>query len=184
MSLAEAFAYFRSYDKASFEVYACQGHEPSEADITGFEREVGFGLPEEFREFTKSSLGGLYMAVREAVWPRPKEFDVGPFWSFLYGLTVYGIAFDIPEDLDLRAQFREFRAREEFTAGLVPFLKIIGDADPYCFTAQGGIVRWLHEEPETPESVSLSFSDLLMQEIRALEERKAKKLSHPPVAGA
>ena len=174
--LDEPFAYFRTYDKSSFEVFACQGNEPSEADVVAFEREIRFRLPDEFRDFTKSPLGGLYFAVRESLWPRPKAYQGGPFWSFLYGLMVFGIAIDIPEELDIRARYRAFRAVDESTTGLVPFLKVICDADPYCFTADGRIVRWLHEEPDTPEPVDLTFSDLLMREIRCLEERKTLKL--------
>ncbi len=97
MALDEVFNYFRGYDKRTFQVVACQGSEPSEADVAAFEAEVGFRFPDEFRAFTMSALGGLYMAVREELWPRPKLFDVGPFWSFLYGLKVFGIAEGIPE---------------------------------------------------------------------------------------
>ena len=32
-----------------------------------------------------SELGGLYIVAREALWPRPKLFDVGPAWTFDYG---------------------------------------------------------------------------------------------------
>ena len=47
MALDEVFDYFRKYDKRTFEVVACQGFEPSEADVAAFEAEVGFGLPGE-----------------------------------------------------------------------------------------------------------------------------------------
>lgn len=169
MSLDEVFAYFEKYDTATFGVYACQGNEPSEADVEAFERTIGFPLPADFHEFTTSPLGGLYMEVREEVWPRPEQYSVGPFWTFLFGIAVFGIGQGIPEWLDIRVQYEEFK---ELSDGeLVPFLKVMGDADQYCFTRSGAIVQWHHETGET-EPVEITFPQLLMREIRALEERK------------
>jgi hypothetical protein len=163
-------AYFRGYDKESFAVFTCQGNEPSEADVEAFERTVGFRLPDEFRDFTMSALGGLYMEVREELWPRADLYAVGPFWSFLYGLKVFGISADIPEWLDLRVQYVELGQPK-----LVPFLEVVGDPNPWCFESTGRIVRWSHEG-EAPDPVALGFNDLLLSEIRELEERKERKL--------
>lgn len=173
MALDDVFNYFGHYDKRTFQVVACQGNEPSEADVATFEAEVGFRLPDEFREFTMSGLGGLYMEVREEFWPRAKAYDVGPFWSFLYGIQVFGIAEGIPDWLDIRVQYKEFKA--EGFEGLVPFLQLVGDADKYCFGSEGRIVRWLHEEPEKREIDEMPFGDLLMREIRELEDRQKQK---------
>ena len=107
MALDDIYSYFRGYDRASFAIFACQGSEPSEQDIAAFEATIGFRLPEEFRQFTMSALGGLYMEVKEELWPRPQLYEVGPFWSFLYGIKVFGIAQDIPEMLDIRVQTTE-----------------------------------------------------------------------------
>lgn len=174
MALDPVFDYFRDYDKRTFQAVSCQGSEPTEADVAAFEADVGFRLPDEFREFTMSALGGLYMEVREEFWPRAKAYDVGPFWSFLYGLKVFGIAEGIPEWLDIRAQYREFKS-----AGfpdLVPVLQLVGNADKYCVNAGGRLIRWSHEEPEGREIEDMPFGDLLMREIRALEERKNRKI--------
>ena len=122
MPLDEVFAYFDSYDKESYYAVACKGCEPSEDDLSAFEAIVGFCLPEEFRAFTMSSLGGLYLEVREELWRRPREFDVGPFWSFLYGIKVFGIAEDIPDWLDIRVRYQNLM--ETGVTGLVPFLCI------------------------------------------------------------
>src|SRR5206468_1176663 len=102
-------------------------------------------------------------------------FDVGPFWSFLYGLCVFGIADGIPDWLDIRERYKQFKA-EAGCADLVPFLKLIGDPDRYCFDAAGSIVRWGHEEPERRDREAATFSELLMREIRDLEGRKERKL--------
>lgn len=174
MALEDIYSYFREYDRASFAIFACQGNEPSEADVAAFEATVGFRLPEEFREFTMSALGGLYMEVKEEIWPRPKLYDVGPFWSFLYGLKVFGIAEDIPEMLDIRVQTSEMSAAG-FTA-LVPFLQRVGDANKYCFDPKGQILDWDHEVPDESRVVGETFSELLLREIRELETRKDQKM--------
>jgi hypothetical protein len=170
MSLDDVYGYFRNYDKKSFSVAACQGNEPGEQDVAAFERTLGFRLPDDFRAFTMSPLGGLYMEVREELWPRPKEYDVGPFWSFLYGLKVFGIADGIPDWLDLRVQFAKLGRK-----GLVPFLQVEGDADLWCFDSHGRVFRWSHED-EDLAPYGQSFPDLLLEEIRALEQRKERKL--------
>ena len=173
MSLRKVMKYFRSYDKAAYEVAACQGSEPSESDVAAFEAEVGFGLEAEFREFTMGPLGGLYMAVREEIWPRPEPYEVGPFWTFLYGLKVPGIARNIPEWLDVRVEWR--RMQEIGITDLVPCLRICGDADVWCVDWKGRIVRWSHEEPEERRVEKVGFGKLLWREIGELEGRLERR---------
>src|SRR4051812_4060010 len=86
MPLEELYHNFERYDAMVFNVATCQGQEPTEEHIADFERTIGFRLPDEFRAFTKSPLGGLYIEVKEELWPRPGLYAVGEFWSFLYGL--------------------------------------------------------------------------------------------------
>ena len=169
-----AFHWIQTRDQALFEVVSCGGDAPSEEDLRAFEREAGFRLPKAFRRFTRSPLGGLYVAAREEVWPRAKAFDVGPFWSFLHGVKVFGIAAGIPEWLDIRVQTRAMR--EEGFAGLVPFLQREGDADKYCFDRWERIVRWDHEQPDALEVVDEEFPALLHREIRELEERTRRRM--------
>jgi hypothetical protein len=166
--------YFREYDKATFEVFACQGNEPSEQDIVAFERAAGSRLPEEFRDFTMGPLGGLYLEVREELWPRAEGLAVGSFWTFRYGIKVFGISEEIPDWLDIRVRVREFR--EAGIEDLVPFLAVVGDADRYCFTPAGAIVRWYHDGDE-PTECDETFGELLLREIHELEERKDRKLA-------
>lgn len=174
MALESVFSYFRAYDKAAFHVVACQGSEPSESDVAAFERTAGLRLPEEFREFTKSPLGGLYIEVREELWPPAVAYAVGPFWSFLRAIKVFGIAARIPHWLDIRVQFEAFR--ELGRAQLVPFLQLEGDANMYCFDRSGAIAYWDHETSEL-EPVARSFSEVLLEELHELEERKNLKLA-------
>jgi len=59
---------------------------------------------------------------------------------------------------------------------LVPFLQVQGDADRYCFDAGGRILYWRHEEPEEPEVQDITFAELVVREVRALEERTQRKM--------
>ena len=89
MALEKVYDYFHNYDKQTYQVVACMRNEPSEHDIKKFEHQYGINLPADFREFTMSPLGGLYMEVREEIWPRAKQYDIVPFWSFCRGIIVY-----------------------------------------------------------------------------------------------
>ncbi|HLJ91421.1 MAG TPA: SMI1/KNR4 family protein [Candidatus Angelobacter sp.] len=179
MPLHEIDNYFRNYDKSSYEVFSQQGAEPSMADVTAFESRIGFRLPAEFREFAVHPLGGLYMAVKEELWPRTRAYDIGPFWSFLYGLTIYALSPQAPDWLQMTNAW--CRMSDNGSPQLVPFLKIIGDPDPYCFTPDQKIVIWRHENPAEVEEVAKGFSEVLMFEIRELEQRKERRVKGEPI---
>lgn len=119
------------------------------------------------------------MAVKEELWPRARKYDVGPFWSFLYGLMVYGLSPQAPDWLQISNAWR--RMSERGYPQLVPFLKVIGGPDPYCFTQDEKIVIWRHETPGVPEEVTKSFFEVVMFEICALEQRKEQKVKGEPV---
>jgi hypothetical protein len=173
MSMDAVVEWVRSRDKGVFEVFSCQGREPTEADVRAFEAVCGFALPQAFREYTMSPFGGTYIGVDDQVWPPPKPLDVGPFWTFLNAVKVFGIAEGIPEWLDLREQYQNFKA-----AGfghLVPFLQVQGDADCYCFNARGQIIQWRHEEPEDESVVDIDCMALILREIHALAERVERR---------
>jgi hypothetical protein len=175
MSLRQIESYFRSYDQKSYDVFSQQGAEPSVSDVSAFEKLVGFDFPSEFREFAIHPLGGLYMAVKKELWPRAVAYDVGPFWSFLYGFMVYSLSAQAPDWLQIKIAWHGLS--DGGYLQFVPFLKIVGDPDPYCFTQEQKIVIWRHEDPSTPEPVEKSFSEIVMSEIRELEGRKERKVS-------
>jgi len=176
MPLDTIYQYFETYRKATsdYEVFSAKGCEAGETDICPFEDRIGFRLPDEFRDFSKSYLGGIYMAAKESIWPRPKAGDVGPYWSFMYGFIVFGFSKEAPEIIDIRARLDEFEAIFG-KIGFVPFMMLIGSADRFCFDSSGQIVEFSHEEIDNPKVLGISFSDLLMKEIRDLEERTEQK---------
>src|SRR5262245_14392533 len=52
-------------------------------------RRYGVSYPPEFTAHVCGRFPGLYIEVKEVVWPRPKLHDVGPFWSFLFAVHTY-----------------------------------------------------------------------------------------------
>ena len=131
MALKEVYDYFRHYDKDTYQVVACMGNEPSEEDVQDFENQYGIRLPEDFREFTMSSLGGLFMEVREELWPRAKAYDVA-LLDLLPRYQGLGIANGIPDFLDIRIKTKELH--DLGFVDYIPFLSIIGDGDViFCF---------------------------------------------------
>jgi hypothetical protein len=92
--------------------------------------------------------------------------------SFGHSFTVYGFARDIPEWMDIRRQTDDFRRETGSTH--VPFLKIIGDADLYCFGNDGRITRWDHETEEF-RFVQRGSAELLDHELAELKARKKRK---------
>lgn len=175
MALKKVYKYFRNYDKQTYQVVACMGNEPSEQDIKNFEIQYGINLPSDFREFTMSPLGGLYMEVREEIWPRAKPYDIGPFWSFCRGIIVYGIANGIPDFLDIRKKTKELH--DEGFTDYIPFLSIIGNGDEiFCFNKNNKIVLLDHYTTGEATLIEGTFSDCLLEQIAKLEERKNKKI--------
>lgn len=175
MPLQKVNDYFRNYDKKTYQVVACGEDMPSEEDIAAFEKQYNIRFPDEFREFTMSPLGGLYMNVKEEVWPQAKQYDIGPFWSFCRGIIVYGISKDIPEFLDIRARTKELH--DEGFTDYIPFLSIIGNGDEiFCFDRDNKIVLLDYYSDGGAAPVEGSFSDCLMQQISELEERKNRKV--------
>ena len=155
-----------------FKLIACGKHAPGKRVLKAFEKRFGVRFPEAFKVFSTSANGGMYIEVKEAIWPRPKAWDVGPFWWFLYGMFVYGFAKDIPDWMNMSKEADAFN--KNVNPGYFPFLKVIGDADVYCFDRAGMIYRWDHELDEF-NKIDMGFNELLEQEVKELKERKERK---------
>ena len=182
MSLEKIYDYFHHYDSKTYQVVACMGNEPSEEEIQDFEKLYQISLPDDFREFTMSPLGGLYMEVREELWPRAKAFDVAPFWTFCRGIKVYGIANEIPDFLDIRLKTKELH--ELGFVNYIPFLSIIGDGDViFCFDKNNHIVAldWYSSgEAEELDSEKRKISHVLTKlPLMSIQQHETQKSWKP-----
>jgi len=134
----------------------------------------GVVLPEEYVAHVCGQFPGIFVEVKENVWPRAKEFDVGPFWTFLYAIHTF----------TPRSESEDWMRMDHVTQELcdatgqvaVPILRIVSDADYYCVNQQGEIVRYCHETDEL-EPVAMGFWELFEYEIKELKERKMKRVA-------
>jgi hypothetical protein len=64
-------------------------------DIKKIEKELEIKFPGEYVAHLLAKgaevLGerGIYIEVKETVWPKPQLYDVGQFWKFLYGIHTF-----------------------------------------------------------------------------------------------
>ncbi len=54
-------------------------------------------------------------------------------------------------------------------------MRVVGDANRWCFDQSGSIVMWSHDDPDARISEDATFADLLMREIHGLEDRLLRK---------
>lgn len=154
-------------------IYDFAGLAATEDDVLTFEKQIGFQLPTDFRQFSMSPLGGLYMSVKKQYWPDPKPGEHGALWMFLSGIKVFGLAAQTPHWIDMRVKLKEFRSNK--IDGLVPFLQRESDPNCYCFQNDAQIVHWQRDSGET-SVVDTSFASLLMKEIEELAVRLKRRL--------
>jgi hypothetical protein len=161
------------WDRENYYLVAAGDSAPSISELEAFASEYGVTFSDEYLAHASNPWGGLYLEVREEFWPRHRARDVGPFWSFLYGVFVYAFSPEAPEWMQLRTVAEEFK---EMGHRVIPFLKVIGDADVYCFDEHGKIQRWSHEE-DIFEPYEGTFFDVLRYEFLELEDRRKRKLA-------
>ena len=156
---------------SDYYIVAARESAPSIKEVKAFAAKYSVTLPKEYISHVTGFYGSPYFEVKEEFWPRHKEFDVGPFWSFLYGLFVYAYSDDAPDWMNIKVATEEFQAMGH---NVLPILKIIGDADVYCLNSKGEIQRYSHEE-DTFEAFGGDFFDLLRYEFSELNERRKRK---------
>jgi len=162
-------------DKKTFNFIAGQSGRPSGPVVASFEQTIGFALPRDYRAFAMSGFGCLFVEANESVWPRPKEGAIVPAWHLNYALYVYGLSSDVPDFMDIRKQFGAF---SKSGRRIVPFLRLEGSLDHYCFSPEGGIVLWRSDTRDT-QPVDLTFTALLLKEITTLQEGALRIQNEP-----
>ena len=157
-----------------FIVFPMAEPEDSVQDLPALGEKHSVVFPAEFVAHVRGRFPGIYVEVKEAVWPRPKPYDVGPFWSFLYGLHTFTPSAHSEDWMRLDYAAEEFQ--ESTGHKCAPILKVVGDANVYCVDASGSILQYDHELNElTPQSID--FWTLFEREIEALKQRKTRKVA-------
>lgn len=156
---------------SDYHLVAARENAPSKEEVKALAADYGVILPKSYIAHATGFYGSPYLEVKEDIWPRPQLFDVGPFWSFLYGLFVYAFSEEAPDWMNTRVATEEFRSKGH---EVMPILKIVGDADIYCLNSKGTIQRYRHEE-DIFEPYDGGFFDLLREEVLELEQRRKMK---------
>jgi SMI1-KNR4 cell-wall len=157
---------------SDFEAFGAGNDAPDDKRLDDAESFLKCKFPSVYRDFQKK-YGGFYIHVKEEVWPRAKAYEVGPYWSFIYGFVVLGFGGnDIPDNLNILKATEKFRSEDQ-NSDLIPFLKELGSADYYCFTADGKIVFWNHEGERLPQETD--FCSLVLEKIKKLQTNKERK---------
>src|SRR5947209_11232550 len=89
------------------------------AQVEAIGRKVGIAYPPEFTAHICGRFPGIYVEVKEEVWARPKMYDVGPFWSFLYALHTFTSAAESAPWMRLDNAAESFRLQTGLLAGPV-----------------------------------------------------------------
>jgi len=144
----------------------------SREQIAAIGARFGVTYPAALADHVCGRFPGMYVEVKESLWPRPKAFDVGPFWSFLYAVHTYTSAPESEPWMRLDHAAERFRADTGLVAA--PVLKIEGDADVYCVDAHGTLCRFDHETNEL-RRVEGDYWSILDREIGELRARKDRK---------
>ena len=144
---------------------------PTHKEVSAIVDDLGVRFPAEFVAHVCGWMPGACILVNEEIWPRPNSFEVGPFWTFLYGLHTFSPLRESEDWMRLDVAGREFQAQTGLAAA--PILKIQGDANVFCVDKGGSLLAYDHEE-NTLTAVEGDFWQLLEREVSALVERKKR----------
>ena len=154
---------------ADFTIYPLGEGRPSEKEVRAVGDDLGVRFPEGFVAHVCGWLPGCCILAREEVWPRPKPYDVGPFWTFLYGLHTFTPLRESADWMRLDVAGRQFQAQTGLAAA--PILKVECDANVFCVDKGGSLLAYDHEE-NSLTSVGTDFWELFEREISELVARK------------
>lgn len=165
-------AILRRHLDHDFTVFPMADTPVSQQQIETIAARFGVKYPPELIGHICGRFPGLYVEVKEEIWPRPRAGDVGPFWSFLYALHTYTSAPASTDWMRLDHAVESFQRQTGLAAA--PILRIVGDADLYCVDKNGTILQFRHEE-NSLEAVPLDFWQLFDREVSELRKRKDRK---------
>jgi hypothetical protein len=149
----------------TFRVFTASKEPTTETELAALDVETGIPLPRALHALLLR-YGALAIEVKEEVWPRPKEFHVGPAWQFQYGVRVFGAGKGLPQELRITSSI----TAETKQAAVVPYFKRIGAPWLGVFTKKV-VGTWAHDAFEADNGDAI---DAILREIDALEDGVAK----------
>lgn len=161
------------YLDGDFRVFPMSDAPCVEEDLREVSRRVGVHFPSDYQSHVLGRFPGIYIEVKEDVWPRPRAFEVGPFWSFLYAVHTFTPNQGAPDWMRLDRAAEVFQADTGLIAA--PVLKIVGDPSVFCVDLSGGLCRF-DVDTGTLRALDTTFWQLFEDEVREIKGRKDKKL--------
>lgn len=162
------------YMDDDLKVYPMAENLTTSRQIDQIEKISNIKLPIEVRTHLLGRFPGMYLEVNEEKWPRHKAGDVGPFWSFLYG--VHSFTADESSEDWMRLDYNYYQMKNITDVNVLPILQVIGDADLYCIDNNSKIIRFDHELNKF-ENINQNFWEILEYEVSELRKRKDKKIN-------
>ena len=147
---------------------------PSQESIEAFENEIGFKLPVSFKTFLLD-FGSLYMEANENAWPKIDGVAVLPFWATNYGFIIYGLGETIPEHLNIRRKFYQFKEVFPELPFFLPVHRLVpGDQSYIGYNIDSElVVKYSGESKLYP--LKQNIDELIVSEAKELKERMAKR---------
>src|SRR5208283_72341 len=85
------------YLDQDFKVFPMAEKPCTASDIGRIEKNFKIKMPKEYSEHICGEFPGLFVEVKEEVWPRPKPYDVGASWTFLFGIHSFTARSESPD---------------------------------------------------------------------------------------
>lgn len=140
-------------------------------DIEKFEKEIGFSLPDDFKEFSVSKYNTAEVSVDKSIWERSGCGEGGPAWTFMYGFDIHGFSDELDDEYHVRKLSQHLKKISGIIAA--PFMNVKADSDPYCLKADQKIYQYNYSGYELI-AFDMSFTEFFEYQMKELFERKEK----------
>lgn len=173
MTITEFDAKLSEVLDADCRLLSAQSSPPSSTEVGQLSAELGVPLPDDFLAF-QAKYGATYLEIVEDVWPRPRHYQAGPYYTFLYACVVFGIGREVPDWLDIRhaaAEFRDSLGRD-LDQRFVPVFRWVGSADRVCVDDRGQLFEVSHDLAH-PKRIEATFLDYVLTQYATLVRNKS-----------
>jgi len=162
----------KKYIDDEIEVILFEEAPVKEEVILKFEKEIGFSLPSDFKEFCLSKYNTISINVIEDIWERPGCGSMGPSWTFSFGFDIHGFSDELDEDYHIPSLYENLNNNTDVITKAIPFMNITTDADPLCFLKNKSIWQYNYTDQEPKDCYDVSFYKFFEYQVRALMHRK------------
>ena len=147
---------------------------PSEKEVSEFEEEINWALPEEYRIFLKN-FGSVYMDAKPEAWPKIDVGSIIPFWATNYGFIIFGLGKKVPKHLDLRRKFYQFKNAFPDLPFFLPLQRLVPGDQSYTGYNEDGVLCIKFAGETKLRLLDIGFNEFLVAEAKDLQDRIIKR---------